>query len=462
MYHKKIHVHFVGIGGIGMSGIAKILRAQGYRISGCDCDHEQQSIFDLKRDGCTIAHRHNDPIICQDPSIDVVVYSSAIKADSPEIIAARARKIPVIPRALMLAELMRTKFSIAVAGAHGKTTTTSMISHLLIEGKLDPTVIIGGHLKNISDNAQFGKGDFLVAEADESDRSFLQLQATWGIVTNIDLEHLDTYKDFEDIRQTFLRFLHNLPFYGKAILCIDDPGVQSILPLDHVKVIGYGLSDTADVYAQNVDLQPAYSTYDLFYHQRYLGSIRLHMPGNHYVLNSLAACAVALDLGLSFETIKDAFESFKGVDRRFSLLGTFQGAEVFDDYGHHPREIENTLVIARRRSHGKLHVFFQPHRYTRTAFLWDQFVQTFANSQIDSLVITDIYPASEAPMENITGENLVKAIKMRNPSFSVTYLPLSEDFAEIKNYTHDIAKNNDLLLMLGAGKMNKLYNKLSS
>ena len=249
--YKQAHVHFVGIGGIGMSGIATILKHQGYTISGCDCDMDQQSVKDLTLIGCKVYHGNNTPA-CQDPSIDILVYSSAIKDKNPEILAAQARGIPTIPRALMLAELMRTKFSIAIAGAHGKTTTTSLISHILIEAKRDPTVIIGGHLKNISNNARFGGGDFLVAEADESDRTLERLHATLAVVTNIDLEHLETYQDIDDIKATFRRFLYNLPFYGKAILCVDDPQVCSLFPLPHIKVLKYGLDENADVYEVQV------------------------------------------------------------------------------------------------------------------------------------------------------------------------------------------------------------------
>lgn len=462
MYRKKIHIHFVGIGGIGMSGIAKILKYQGYQISGCDTDMEQKSVEELLSLGCSISAGHNTDL-CKDSAIDVLVYSTMIPSSSPEIAAAQARGIPTIPRALMLAELMRTKFSIAIAGSHGKTTTTSMISHLLIEAELDPTVIIGGHLKNISAHARLGKGDFLVAEADESDRSFLYLHTTLAVVTNINLEHLDTYADLDDIKDTFKRFLNNLPFYGKAIVCIDDPNIKSILPLPHLKIIKYGLDTSADVYGEDIHLEPDHSTFVV--HQKNenqpLGTLRIAMPGNHNVLNALGATTLALELGIPFEHIQAAFATFKGVDRRFSFKGTFKGAEIFDDYGHHPYEIHNTLLAARRRAKKKLIVIFQPHRYTRTHKLWDYFVDMLLNSEIDHLVITDIHAASEHAIPEITSENLVKAIMQKHPRFKVTYLPLDNQFGSIKKELDLIAHEDDLILLQGAGKINKLADILT-
>ncbi len=465
MYRKKAHLHFVGIGGIGMSGIAKILKYQGYLISGCDLDMEQKSVEELREIGCSISQGHNTAA-CNDSSIDVLVYSSAVKSSSPEISAAQARGIPTIPRALMLAELMRTKYSIAIAGSHGKTTTTSMISHILIEAHLDPTVIIGGHLKNISAHARLGKGDFLVAESDESDRSFLYLHATLAVVTNIDLEHLETYKDLDDIKETFKRFLNNLPFYGKAILCVDDPQVRAILPLPHIKTIKYGLEDQvelADIFARDVRLEVDHSTFTVYRkgHDKPLGSMNVSMPGRHNVLNALAATTLSLELGIDFETIAQALQGFKGVDRRFSYKGTFKGAEIFDDYGHHPLEIFNTLQVARKRAQKKLTVVFQPHRYTRTHKLWQQFVDMFVSCPIDHLIITDIYPASEAAIPEVTAENLVRAIQQRNPRFTVTYAPYDASFDAIKKELVHRVDTKDLVLLQGAGKVNKLADTLA-
>lgn len=457
MYKKKSHLHFVGIGGIGMSGIATILRSQGYEISGCDADVDQKSIRDLQSLNCKIYHGNNTPG-CYDPSIDILVYSSAIASHNTEILFAQKRGIPTIPRALMLAELMRTKYSIAIAGAHGKTTTSSMVSHILIEGKIDPTVIIGGHLKNISTNARFGGGDFLVAEADESDRTITKLHATLAIVTNIDLEHLDTYRDIDDIKDTFNIFLNNLPFYGKAIVCIDDAHVRSLLPIPHLKTIKYGIDHDADIFARDIILESDHSTFTLWHKNTHepLGKIYLNMPGKHNILNSLGAIALALELNVPFKTIAQALFTFKGIERRFSFKKLYKGAEVFDDYGHHPQEIYHTLLVAQRRTKKKVTVVFQPHRFSRTEKLWDQFIETFLQSSIDHLIITDIYPASESPIPEITSKNLVKAIQKRHPGFSITYAPYDPDFEAIKSHLSPLVSTDDLVLLLGAGKINKL------
>lgn len=459
MYSKKAHIHFVGIGGIGMSGIAKILKYQGYHVSGCDLDIEQRSIKELTDLGCSISHGHNTQL-CNDTSIDIVVYSSAVKLNNPEIVSAQQRGVPTIPRALMLAELMRTKYSIAIAGSHGKTTTTSMIAHILIEAQMDPTVIVGGHIKNISENAKFGKSDLLIAETDESDRSIQYLKATWAIVTNIDLEHLETYKDLDDIKDTFKIFLNNLPFYGKAIVCIDDPAIRSILPMPHIKTIKYGIEHDADIHAKDIQLHEMHSTYKLWHKNNYLEDVHINMPGKHNVLNSLAAIALCMDLEIPLPVILNSLKNFKGIDRRFSYHGTFKGAEIFDDYGHHPIEILNTLIVAKKRTKKKLHVIFQPHRYTRTNKLWDQFVDTFINTPIDNLIITDIYPASEAPIENISSQNLVNAIKQKNPDYPVTYVPLDKEFINIITKINESIKDDDLILLQGAGKINSIAAKL--
>lgn len=461
MYNSKAHIHFVGIGGIGMSGIAQILKNQGYEISGCDADMDQQSIKDLKALGCSIFEGNNSPA-CHECNPDILVYSSAIRAHNPEIIAAQARGIPTIARALMLAELMRTKYSIAISGAHGKTTTTSLVSHILIEAKLDPTVIVGGHLKNIEANARLGNGEFLVAETDESDRSLQNLHPTLAVVTNIDLEHLETYKDLDDIKETFKRFLNNIPFYGKAFVCIDDANVRSIMPtLPHIKMVKYGLDESADLYATDIQLEPDHNTFIVHGKDgKVLGSVTSKIVGRHNVLNTLAATAVALDLGISFEIIAKAINNFKGIERRFCFKGTYQGAEIFDDYGHHPIEIYNTLLVAKKRAKNKLIVVFQPHRYTRTDKLWNDFVKILTSAHIDHLIVTDIYPASEAPILNVTSQNLVNAMCEQNPNFPISYVPYEADFAQIKRTLAPIAQENDLVLLLGAGKVNKLVDYL--
>ena len=442
-----------------MSGIAQILKQQGYTVSGCDESKDSKIISDLKEIGCQIHHGHNRDHI---KDVDVLVYSSAVNKQNPEIMAAFEKGIPIIPRAIMLAELMRMKYGVAVSGSHGKTTTTSMISHILIEADLDPTVIIGGVLKNISANAKLGEGNLLIAEADESDRSLLYLNPSFAVVTNIDIEHLDTYKDLNDIKQTFKDFLARLPFYGKAFLCIDDANIQSILPLPHISTIKYGLSKKAAIMGKIIELKKAESIFEVHdnKNKKLLGQIKLNMPGEHNIVNSLAAIALSLELDLPFEKIKKALNSFKGIERRFEFKGTFKGADIFDDYGHHPTEIKNTLKIAQKRTLKKLKVIFQPHRFTRTQKLWDEFVNVFAtHNNIDTLYLTDIYPASEIPISDITSENLVKAIKAKNPNLKVFYYSTYEQITEnIKNNLD----NGDLLLTVGAGKVNLIGEELVS
>ena len=452
----------MGIGGIGMSGIAAILRQQGYTVSGCDVVENSEILEWLKDLGCSIHVGHD---ISHTADIDVLVYSSAVKMTHPEVQSALKAGIPVIPRAIMLAELMRTKYGIAVSGSHGKTTTTSMISHILTQADLDPTIVIGGVLKNLSTHARLGNGDLLIAEADESDRSLLYLNPSFAIVTNVDAEHLDTYKDLDDVKETFRSFLARLPFYGKAFVCIDDHNLKTILPLPHIPTIKYGLSRDAQIRAEVIELAPDYSEFRVYERvfnkdkERKLGKIKLNMPGEHNVLNSLAAIGLCLELDIDFSIIKKALENFSGVERRFELKGSFNGAEIFDDYGHHPTEIEKTLVVARNRAKSKLHVVFQPHRYTRTEKLWDDFVKTFANAHVDTLFLTDIYPASESPIDNITSERLAKAIRKYNPNIKIYYYPT---YDEIYEHTKDILSDGDLFITIGAGRANCIGNLLIS
>jgi len=537
MYNKKTHIHFIGIGGIGMSGIATILKHQGYTISGCDSDMHQQSIINLQNIGCSV-FQGNNTSFCTDPHINVIVYSSIIKPDNIEIINAQKKGIATIPRAIMLAELMRTKYSIAIAGAHGKTTTTSLLSHILIEAGVDPTVIIGGHLKTLSTSARFGLSDFLVAEADESDRSLLFLHPTLAIVTNIDLEHLETYRDLDDIKQTFQQFLSSLPFYGKAFVCADDPHISSLPAIPHITTIRYGFNPQNDIFATDIISKnncsqftlhsklSAHSTLskntkffdhnELSVHKELgdpsalsdqsklsntttqLGTITLNMPGNHNILNALGAIAVALDLDVPLSSITKALANFQGVDQRFTCRGIFKGATIVDDYGHHPKEIEVTLAIARQYTdqkfsskqkltteqeffttedlftskdlsakqefltQQKLSVVFQPHRFTRTYHLWDYFIKVFLESSIDNLIITDIFPASELPMENINSKRFAEALQALNPSFSVTYIPYENNMHTLETHIRDTADQYDTILFLGAGKINKLSQKLVS
>lgn len=451
MYKKREHIHFMGIGGIGVSGIAEIIRLQGYPVSGCDVSTYGKTIEHLTSIGCEIYQGHSCDHI---QAADVLVHSSAVKQDNVEIQAALAKGIPVIPRAIMLAELMRTKLSIAVSGMHGKTTTTSLISHILIEAERKPTVVIGGMLKNIDANAQLGNSDLLIAEADESDRSLLYLNPTMAVVTNIDAEHLDVYENIADIKQTFKNFLARLPFYGKAFLCIDDPHIQSILPLPHISCVKYGLSTKADVMGNIVELLPSQSIFDVYHSGVLQGQVMLNIPGEYNVLNALAAIAVCRELEVPFATIAQALASFGGVERRFEFKGVYRGTEIFDDYGHHPVEIKKTLVVAQRRTKNKLHVLFQPHRFTRTEKLWDDFVDIFAayhGYEIASLFLTEIWPASEAPIPNITGKRLAEAIKLKKPDLNIIFCSSYDEIASlVKPMLHD----GDLLLTVGAGKIN--------
>lgn len=458
----------MGIGGIGMSGIAEIVRNQGYIVSGCDSSVESKTVKHLQSLGCSIKQGH-EADHCLDA--DVLVYSSAITMNHPEIQAALTKGIPVIPRAIMLAELMRTKFSIAVSGAHGKTTTTSLISHILIEAKKNPTVVIGGILKNIETNAQLGSGELLICEADESDRSLLYLNPTMAVVTNINNDHLDTYKDLDDIKQTFKHFLARLPFYGQAFLCCDDHSIQSILPLPHIKSTLYGLSTKADIMGNIIELAPTYSVFDVYTsfdengkkqtEKRNLGRITFNIPGKHNILNALAAISVCLECDVPFEVIVQALSNFGGIERRFEFKGTFRDTEVFDDYGHHPAEIKATLAVAHRRKNKDLHVIFEPHRYSRTEALWDEFVTFFAESEesqkIKTLLITDIYAASESPRPNISTERLVQAIKIKNPSLTIIY---GKNYEELASLVSHVIAPGDLVLTLGAGKVHKVGEEL--
>jgi UDP-N-acetylmuramate--alanine ligase len=455
MYRKKAHIHFVGIGGIGMSGIAQILHQQGSSISGCDSNIAQKSVLELKSLGCAI-YEGNNTEKCKSLTIDILVYSSAIEQDNPEIITAQQRGIPTIRRALMLAELMRTKYSIAIAGAHGKTTTTSLVSHILIEAGLDPTVIIGGHLINISSNARMGQGDFLVAEADESDRSFLHLQASLALVTNIDLEHLETYADIDDIIETYKRFLNNLPFYGIAFVCIDDQNIQKLFPMPHLRLIKYGLHQTADIRAVDISLHADHSTFNLVYQTKKFGTVRIHMPGKHNILNCLGAIAICLEVGVSFDTIQKALEHFQGIERRFWFRKSYHGAEIFDDYAHHPKEIEQTLIVAAKRTKKRLIVIFQPHRFTRTYHLWNDFLTVFHNTAIDRLIITDIYSASEQPIENVSSEIFVNEFQKKYPEMNCSYIPFDKEFKHLLKAIDTIAEPDDLILLIGAGKLTDL------
>ena len=444
-------IHLVGIGGIGMSGIAEVLLTLGYSVSGSDT---KPSIITerLENLGATIYEGHKATNV---EGAHVVVVSSAVKSDNPEVVEAHKRKIPVIPRAEMLAELMRLKYGIAVGGAHGKTTTTSMVASILTAAHLDPTFVVGGKVNQAGTTARLGRGEYFVVEADESDRSFLFFAPVVAVVTTIDREHLDQYTSLEDIQGAFVQFVNRVPFYGAAILCIDEPNVQAIIPNVKRPILTYGTSSQADLVISGVKLQGLSSEFRLTYKGEDLGIFRLpHPPGIHNVRNAAAAAAVALYLNVPAELIRDGLAKFGGVGRRFDIKGTVNEITVIDDYGHHPAEIRATLEAARGCKFNRLLVLFQPHRYSRTQHLWDEFRLAF--NQADILVLTDIYAASEAPIPGITSETLAAAIREAGHK-NVHNRRSMQDAIEflLKN-----AKPGDAILTVGAGNVSRASNEL--
>lgn len=445
MYGKIEKIHFVGIGGIGMSGIAEVLLNLGYKVSGSDLRGSDITERLAALGGeIYIGHRAENL-----DSVDVVVTSSAVHEDNPEVREARVRLIPVIPRAEMLAELMRMKYGIAIAGTHGKTTTTSMVATILSHGGIDPTIVIGGKLNTIGTNAQLGQGKFLVAEADESDGSFLKLSPTIAVVTNIDADHLDFYTGgIEQIKDTFVDFINKVPFYGLAVLCLEDRNIADIIPRINKRFITYGLSSQADLRATHVRLEGGTTTFTAHYKGYRLGEITYSMPGAHNVLNALACTAVAMELDVAFPLIQEGFARFGGVGRRFQVKGEPQGIMIVDDYGHHPAEIRATLAAAK---HGwperRLVVAFQPHRYTRTKELFDDFLKCFYDA--DVLVLTDIYSAGEPAIEGISSEILTTTVRQHGQK-DVTYVP---DREQVPDYLAGIVRPDDIVITLGAGNI---------
>src|SRR5499425_3040969 len=453
MFRRIQHVHFVGIGGIGMSGIAEVLVNLGFRVSGSDL--KRSSVTDrLQQMGVEISEGHSATNVGHP---HVVVRSTAVRDDNPEIIEAHRRSIPVIPRAEMLAELMRLKpHTVAVAGSHGKTSTTSMVATVLGSAGLDPTFVIGGVVRAYRSNARLGKSDLIVAEADESDRSFLMLTPTIAVVTNIDREHMDYYHDMDDVRACFASFVNKVPFYGSSVLCLDDPNVQAIIPLLERRRMTYGLSAQADVSAHGIRYDNNFgSTFSVWRGSDVIGDLTLHVPGMHNVYNALAAIAVGFELEVSFEKICEALNSFTGAGRRFQAKGEVNGVLVVDDYGHHPTEVRATLAAAKLGSGGRrIVVLFQPHRYTRTHDLMQEFARSFNNA--DVLFITDIYAASEDPIEGVDSEALTAAIK-RFGHKDVNYLGALDNAASI---LRDHVQPGDLVLTLGAGTVNRVSDQL--
>lgn len=442
MYRGRIKkIHFIGIGGSGMNGIAEVLLNMGYKVTGSDL-FETDVTRRLRELGATIfvGHREENVLGSQ-----CVVYSSAVKKENPELKEAASRQIPIIPRAEMLAELMRMKYGIAIAGTHGKTTTTSMVSMILACAGMDPTIVTGGKLNSLGANAKLGGGDFLVAEADESDGSFLKLSPTVAVVTNIDREHMDHYMDMEEVKSAYLNFMNKVPFYGCAVICLDHPVIQSLIPRISRRFISYGLSAQADIHARDVRHKEMQTSFEVWYNKDKIGTINLNLPGVHNVYNSLAAITVARELEIDFECIKEGLEGFTGVERRFHVRGIVGNITVVDDYGHHPEEIKSVLRAAKRGWTSRVVVVFQPHRYTRTKDLFNEFLAAFNDA--DKLILTEIYGAGEERIEGICGEALYKGIKGYGHK-DVSYLA---DLNKLPAYLDGVVNPGDMVITLGAG-----------
>ena len=446
MRRKVTAIHFVGIGGIGMSGIAEVLLNLGYIISGSDMN-ETDITSRLAALGARIFKGHTAANLNR---ADVVVTSTAVKADNPEVLAAHERGIPVIPRAEMLAELLKMKFSIAISGSHGKTTTTSMISTVLASGGLDPTMVIGGKLGSIGSNAKIGDGEIIVAEADESDGSFLKLNPCIAVITNIDREHLDYYRDIDEIKAAFLKFANIVPFYGSTIVCADDPHVREIMPDITRRLITYGIQTTADYQATDIVFSGSSSTFSVYHLGQPLGTVTMKVPGLFNVYNALATIAAAREIDMDTAVITRGLQDYVGVQRRLEVKGDVNGVTVVDDYGHHPTEIRETLAAARHVWQGRMIVIFQPHRYTRTKALYREFLTAF--SQADTLIVTDIYAASEDPIPGVTAMNLCQGIKAQGHP-DVLYMP---NFDDIAAYLLSKAKPTDVIITQGAGSVYKV------
>jgi UDP-N-acetylmuramate--alanine ligase len=445
-------IHLVGIGGIGMSGIAEVLLTLGYGVSGSDLK-ETPITERLRKLGAAIFEGHRAENVA---GAHVVVTSSAVRPDNPEVIEAHKQKIPVIPRAEMLAELMRLKYGIAVAGAHGKTTTTSLTASVLAHAGLDPTFVVGGRVNQAGTTARLGRGEYMVVEADESDRTFLLLAPVVAVVTTIDREHLDQYASLDDIQDAFVQFVNRVPFYGAAILCLDEPNVQAILPRVKRPMISYGTSSQADLVISEIELKGLESEFRLAYKGEDLGRFRLPTPpGIHNVRNAAAAAAVGLYLNIPAELIREGLEKFTGVGRRFEIKGSFGGVTLVDDYGHHPAEIRATLEAARGCRYRRVLVLFQPHRYTRTLHLWDEFCRAFNHA--DVLVLTDIYAASEPPIAGVTGAALAEAIRAAGHKNVLHFASMQQGIEHLLRE----AQPGDAVFTVGAGSIGRVADELA-
>ncbi|MBI5206503.1 MAG: UDP-N-acetylmuramate--L-alanine ligase [Candidatus Firestonebacteria bacterium] len=450
MFNKINKIHLVGIGGSGMCGIAEVLLNLGYHVTGSDI--KKTSVTErLVTLGAVINYEHKEENVL---SSDVVVVSTAINYENPEIKEAKEKKIPIIPRAEMLAELIRMKYAITIAGSHGKTTTTSLMANILAYANMDPMVVNGGILNSLNSSVRMGNGELVVVEADESDGSFLLLSPTLTIVTNIDKEHLDFYKTMDALREAYVKFINKIPFYGCSALCLDDENVQSIIPQVKRKYFTYGLKTQADIRASNIQSKGMRSEYEVIAFGNNMGKVTLNIPGIHNVCNSLACFGIGLELNVDPENIKQGLANFSGVRRRFQIKGEINGIMIVDDYGHHPTEIKATLNVGSGFGR-RLIVIFQPHRYSRTKLLLDEFAKCF--DLADEVVITDIYPASEQPIEGITGERLKDKIKEHSPDKQVVFVPRTD----IVNYAAAAVKAGDLIITLGAGDITKICDELA-
>lgn len=444
--NKLRNIHMIGIGGTGMNGIAEVLLNLGYTVSGTDLG-KNEATQRLRHLGAKISYGHGAEKV---HGADVVVISSAIQENNVEVEEARRLKIPVIPRAEMLAELMRLKNGVAVAGSHGKTSTTSMIAQVLEDAGFDPTIIVGGRLNTVGAHAKLGEGDYIVAEADESDRSFLYLSPYIAVLTNLDEEHLDQYETVEEIKKTFINFANKVPFYCPVILCLDDPNLQSLIPQLERRIITYGFSTQADLFSRDIRFDKFTSTSSLYWKGKEIGKLCLNVPGIHNIHNAMASVAVGLDLDIPEATILKALEKYSGIGRRFELKKEVNGITVIEDYAHHPTEIKATLEAAKQGWTCRTVAIFQPHRYTRLSMLMDEFATAF--NQADILVLTDIYPAGEKPIKGVTAKALYEEIQ----EFGHKNVYFEKDLGKIPDLLAKIAKPEDMIIVLGAGNINRV------
>ena len=443
MFSSIRKLHFVGIGGIGMSGIAEILSAEGFAVTGSD-RAASENTERLQSLGISVLIGHDASNLA--PDVDALVYSSAVGSDNPEVAEAHRRKIPVIRRAEMLAEVMRLKYGIGIAGTHGKTTTTSMVSLVLMEGGIDPTVIVGGRLRGLAgSNARLGKGEFIVVEADEFDRSFLSITPTIAVLTTLETDHLDCYRDLDDIKSAFIQFAGKVPFYGFVVLCLDEPALQDIMPKIKKKIVTYGLNGQADLQAVDIVHRLNLTRFTVLRDGKELGEIELQIPGDHNVQNALAATAVGLELHVPFSKVKTGIEKFTGVFRRWEVKAELDGITVIDDYAHHPTEIRATLAGAKAGWRRRTVCVFQPHLYSRTRDFYDEFGRAFFNA--DVLIVTDVYPAREEPIQGVTGELIANAAKEFGHK-QVHYVPEKKD---VPDYLMTITRPGDMVITMGAG-----------